>query len=68
MVGRGGVGRCVDGGAETGALYPACGTYMGWDCCGEFVDRKEPVEIDVVESVGAGETDGPDVKLVGAGV
>lgn len=66
--GKGGVGRCVDGGAETGALYPACGRYVGWDRCGEFVDRKEPVEVDVVEGVGAGETGGPDVKLVGAGV
>lgn len=67
-IGKGGVGRCDDGGAESGGLYPTWGTYEARDCCGRLVDRNEPVEIDAVESVGAGEADGPGVKLVGADV
>ena len=67
-VGKFCVGICDDGGAETEVLYPACGKYEGCDCCEKPVDTKEPVEVDAVETVGAGETGGPDVKPIGAGV
>ena len=55
-VDKGGAERCDAAGA--GGLYLAWAPYWAWGCCGRLVDMNEPVETDVVEKVGAGETGG----------